>query len=308
LSTLLIKSGGAAGFVEWQRHFAELAPGLTTLFWDDARDADYALVWDPEPGRLATMPSLRCIFGAGAGVDGITRDPDWPRHIPLVRMTPAGAAQRMAEYVGWAALHLIRGGRRMALQQARAAWEDFEHPSAPDIRVGIMGLGVMGARVAQVLRAMGFPVMGWSRAAKGMPGIAEFHGNDGLAEMLTQTDMLICLLPATAATRRILSAPLLAQLPRGAMLINAARGWHQELPDILAALDSGQLSQAVLDVFDPEPLPADSRAWRHPNLTVTPHVASLPSRRERAAFVAQQIAVLESGGTPAPLYDPEHGY
>ncbi len=308
MSTLLIKSGGASGFAEWQHHFAELSPGLTTVFWDDARDADYALVWDPEPGRLAAMPSLRCIFGAGAGVDGITRDAGWPRHIPLVRMTPEGASQRMAEYVGWAALHLIRGGRRMALQQARAAWEDFDHPSAPDVRVGIMGLGVMGTRVAQVLRAMGFPVMGWSRSAKGMPGIEEFHGDAGLAAMLARTDMLICLLPATAATRRILNARLLAQLPRGAMLINAARGWHQELPDIMAALDSGQLSQAVLDVFDPEPLPADSPAWAHPKLTVTPHVASLPSRRERAAFVAQQIAVLESGGTPAPLYDAEHGY
>jgi len=308
LSTLIIKSGGAAGFAEWQRHFAELAPGLTTLFWDEARDADYALVWDPEPGRLGAMPSLRCIFGAGAGVDGITRDPNWPRHLPLVRMTPEGAAQRMAEYVGWAALHLIRGGRRMALQQAAAKWEDFDHPSAPDVRVGIMGLGVMGGRVAQVLGALGFQVMGWSRRPKGLPGVAEFTGDDGLAAMLAQSDMLICLLPATPATRRILNASLLAQLPRGAMLINAARGWHQDLPDILAALDSGQLSQAVLDVFDPEPLPADSPAWAHPALTITPHVASLPTRRERAAFVARQIAILEAGGQVGPLYDPEHGY
>jgi glyoxylate/hydroxypyruvate reductase len=308
MATLIIKSGGRAAFAEWQQHFADCAPGLRTVFWDDAQDADYALVWDPEPGRLAAMPGLRCVFGAGAGVDLIVRDPDWPRHLPLVRMTPTGAAQRMGEYVAWAALHLIRGGRRMALSQNDGRWEDFDHPSAPDVRVGLMGLGVMGTRAAGMLRALGFPVAGWSRAPKGIEGVQEFIGPDALPAFLARTDLLICLLPATQATRHILAAPLFAQLPRGAMLINAARGWHQKLDDVLAALDSGQLSAAVLDVFEPEPLPPDNPAWSHPRLTVTPHVASLPSRAERARFVAEQIAVLEGGGVPGPLYDAVRGY
>ncbi|MCX7931863.1 MAG: NAD(P)-binding domain-containing protein, partial [Rhodovarius sp.] len=236
------------------------------------------------------------------------RDPSWPVHVPLVRMTPPGAAQRMAEYVAWAALHLIRGGRRMALNQACGRWEDFDHPIAPETRVGLMGLGVMGAAAARALLALGFPVAGWTRRSKGLPGVEEFLGDQALPAFLARTDLLVCLLPATPETRHILSAPLLSALPRGAMLVNAARGWHQKIEDILAALDEGQLSGAVLDVFEPEPLPPDHPAWSHPRLTVTPHVASLPSRAERARFVAEQIALLEAGGTPGPLFDPARGY
>ena len=129
------------------------------------------------------MPQLRCIFGAGAGVDLITRDPDFPRHIPLVRMTPPGAAQRMGDYVCWAALHLLRQGRRMALAQARGEWEDFACASAPDIRVGIMGLGVMGARAAAMLQGLGFCVQGWSRSEKKLPGVADFVGDAGLGRL-----------------------------------------------------------------------------------------------------------------------------
>lgn len=306
----MVKSGGRAGYQEWAAHFAALAPAVTLRFWDDAapEEVDYAVVWDPEPGRLAAMPKLRCIFGAGAGVDLITRDPDFPRHIPLVRMTPAGAAQRMGDYVCWAALHLLRQGRRMALSQAKAAWEDFSCASAPDIRLGIMGLGVMGSRAAAMLQGLGFPVHGWSRSEKQLPGVTDFVGDAALADFLAVTDLLVCLLPDTQATAGILNAGLFAGLPRGAWLINAGRGKQQVLPDILAALDDGTLAGAVLDVFEPEPLAADSPAWGHPGLTITPHVASLPPRRERAAWVAQCIAGIEAGRWPDKLYNPELGY
>ncbi len=306
----MVKSGGRAGFEEWAAHFAEIAPALTVKFWEDAEptEVDYAVVWDPEPGRLAAMPKLRCIFGAGAGVDLIVRDPAFPAHVPLIRMTPPGAAQRMGDYVCWAALHLLRQGQRMALAQARAAWEEFSCASAPDVRVGIMGLGVMGARTAAMLQGLGFPVHGWSRSAKRLPGVTDYVGDAALDDFLAVTDLLVCLLPDTPATRGILAAPLFEKLPKGAMLINAGRGAQQVLPDVLAALEGGQLSGAVIDVFDPEPLAADNPAWAAEKLTVTPHVASLPPRRERAAWVAACIAGIEAGQWPEKIYNPELGY
>ncbi len=306
----MVKSGGRAGFEEWAEHFAEIAPALNVKFWDDVSpdEVDFAVVWDPEPGRLAAMPRLRCIFGAGAGVDLIVRDPDFPAHIPLIRMTPPGAAQRMGDYVCWAALHLLRAGRRMALSQSRAAWEEFSCASAPDISVGIMGLGVMGARTAAMLQGLGFPVHGWSRGAKQLPGVTDYVGDAALDDFLAATQLLVCLLPDTPATRGIIATPLLDKLPRGAMLINAGRGAQQNLPDVLAALDSGQLAGAVLDVFDPEPLAAANPAWGHEKLTITPHVASLPPRRERAAWVAQCIAGIEAGRWPEKIFNPELGY
>ena len=306
----MVKSGGRAGFEEWAAHFSEIAPALTVRYWDDAaaEDVDFAVVWDPEPGRLAAMPNLRCIFGAGAGVDLIVRDPDFPRNIPLVRMTPAGAAQRMGDYVCWAALHLLRQGRRMALAQARRAWEDFACASAPDIRVGIMGLGVMGARTAAMLQGLGFPVHGWSRSEKRLPGVTDFVGDAALEDFLGVTDLLVCLLPDTPATRGILDTALFEKLPAGAMLINAGRGAQQRLDDVLAALESGLLSGAVIDVFETEPLAPGHPAWAAEKLTITPHVASLPPRRERAAWVAACIAGIEAGRWPEKIYNPELGY
>jgi len=308
---LVIKSGGAAAFAEWRDAFAEAAPGLGVALWGEAgaAAADYALVWDPEPGRLAAMPRLRCVFGAGAGVELVTRDPAFPRHLPLIRMTPPEAAARMAEFVAWAALHLLLDGRRMARQQEARAWQEFPRRCAGQMRAGVMGLGVMGRRAAAALGGLGFPVAGWSRTPKRVEGVEGFAGEAGLGAFLARTDLLVALLPATEATRGLLAAPLLERLPRGAALVNAGRGMHQRLPDILAALDSGQLSGAVLDVFEEEPLPADSPAWSHPGLTVTPHVASSPSRAERARFVACQLARIERGEAPdAPLWNPELGY
>jgi glyoxylate/hydroxypyruvate reductase A len=310
---LLVKSGGEAALEEWQRHFSSLAPGIEVRWWDDATVAPervrYVLVWDPEPGRLARLPGLKVIFGSGAGVDGIVRDPDLPRGVPLVRMATPGAAQRMGEFVCWAALSLLRGGRRLAAAQAAGKWDYFEPEfTAPERMVGIMGLGHMGSRAAEMLCGLGFPVSGWSRTRKELPGVRSYAGEAELDAFLAQSDILVCLLPATPETQGIIATPLLAKLPRGAGLVNVGRGSHQVLPDILAALDSGQLSGAVLDVFEPEPLSADSPAWTHPKIIVTPHVASLPNRRERAGHVADCIARFERGEALPNVYDPDRGY
>ena len=309
----MVKSGGEEAVVEWREHFALFDPRLDVRWWDDpavaARDVRYALVWDPEPGRLRGYSGLRAVFSTGAGVDNVVRDPDWPRHLPLVRMGGECVAQRMAEFACWACLSLLRGGQRMALAQAQARWDSFEAPrTAREVRVGVMGLGNLGTAAAAMLGALGFRVAGWSRGRKALPGMECFDGPAGLDAFLARADVLVCLLPATAETRGILNGELLARLPRGAAVVNLGRGDHVVPRDLLSALDSGQLSGAVLDVFAVEPLPADNPLWRHPAVTVTPHVASVVPRRERARYVAEAIGGFEAGGPLPNLYDPTRGY
>ena len=310
---MVVKSGGPQAFVEWRDCFAALDPGLELVDWDTAlrrRDAiDYALVWDPEPGGLASMPRLRAIFGSGAGVDGILLDTQLPPGVPIVRMAIPEATQRMGEFCCWAALSLLKDARRMAIAQAAGEWDYFEAPYRADMRtVGIMGLGAMGARCAAMLQGIGFPVIGWSRTPKDVPGVASFAGADALPGFLARTDILVSLLPATPETRDIVRAETLAMLPPGAGYIGIGRGVQHRLDDILAALDSGRLAGTVLDVFEPEPLPTGHPLWAHPKAIVTPHVASLPSRMERAGFVARSIAGFDRGEPLPNLFDPARGY
>ena len=311
--TLLVNSGGEAAVAEWQAHFQEAAPHLDVRWWADPaitpEDVRYALVWEPDPGRLAAMPNLRLILSTAAGVDHITRDPTWPRHVPLVRMGGDETAQRMGEFVCLAALALLRDFRRVTLSQAARQWDYFENPRcAFDVRVGVMGLGNLGARAATMLAGLGFPVAGWSRTAKQIPGIDCYAGPAERDAFLARSDILVCLLPDTADTRGAICAETIAHLPPGAAVINVARGGHVVLPDLVAALDSGHLSGALLDVFDPEPVPPDHPVWDHPRITVTPHMASLASRRARAHYVADAIARFERGEALSNLYDPDRGY
>ncbi len=308
MALLLVKSGGPESIGAWRAAFADAMPELEVRFWDESvppEAVDYVLVWDPEPGRLATFPKLRIVFSSAAGVDNITRDPAWPRHLPLVRMGGDETAQRMGEFIALSCLSLLRDGRRMALAQARSEWDHFDVPfCAAQRRVGILGRGNLGNHAAQVLRAIGFPVTGWSRTRR--PD--GFAGPEELPAFLAQTDILVCLLPSTPETAGLIDARLLAQLPPGAGLVNAGRGSHVVLDDLRAALDSGHLSGAVLDVFETEPLPADTWVWSHEKVTVTPHIASLAARGERARYVAQAMRD-HAAGLPLPnLFDPIKGY
>ena len=298
---------------EWQAHFAQAAPGLALYWWDDpairVADVRYAFAWEPEPGRLAALPNLRLVLSPGAGVDHITRDPAWPAHLPLVRMGGPEPAQRMGEYVCLACLSLLRDWRRIGLAQAEARWEYFDAPrSAPEVTVGVMGLGNLGARAAAMLAGLGFAVAGWSRTAKSLPGVACFAGPAERDAFLRRSDILVCLLPDTPDTRGAIRAETIALLPPGAAVVNAARGPQVVLADLLAALDAGRLSGAVLDVFEEEPLPPAHPAWSHPRVTVTPHLASLASRAARARYVAEVIGRFERGETLPNLYEAGRGY
>ena len=310
---LLVKAEGAKVRRSWCELLTELRPGLVAQPYDApelrSEEVRYALAWEPEPGWLASLPNLRVIFSLGAGVDHITRDPSWPRDVPLVRMGGEETGQRMGEYIAWACLHLLRHGRDFALAQEARRWAyKVGEDTARDLTVGIMGLGTLGAAVAPMLRGLGYRVVGWSRSRKAVEGVESFAGEEELDAFLACSQVLVCLLPSTPETAGILDAGLLSRLPPGAALVNAARGAHLVVPDLLAALDSGHLSGAVLDVFDPEPLEPDSPLWAHPKVTVTPHVASVARRRERARFVAEAIAEFEAGRPLPNLYDPERGY
>ncbi len=313
MTVLLVKSGGAAALPEWQEHFAVAAPDLRVLGWDDPsvapEEVRYVFPWAPEPGRLASLPNLRLIVSPGAGVDHITKDPAWPAHLPLVRMGGEEPGQRMGEYVALACLSLLREWRRVSLSQAAAKWEDHQSGRcAPEVTVGVMGLGNLGARSATMLTGLGFRVVGWSRSRKDVPGVECFAGDGERDTFLARSDILVCLLPDTPDTRGAIRAETIAKLPPGAAVVNAARGPHVVLDDLLAALDAGRLSGAVLDVFDEEPLPPSHPVWAHPKVTVSPHLASMASRAARARYVADAIRRFEAGEALANLYDPVRGY
>jgi glyoxylate/hydroxypyruvate reductase A len=211
----------------------------------------------------------------------------------------------------WVLLNVLRFHRQdpeyRALQQ-RKEWHELSAPSTSERRIGILGIGELGSASARVLGSLGFPVMGWSRSAKTLPGAQTFHGADGLMAMAAKTDILICLLPLTPETRGVLNAKLLSALPRGAYVINGARGGHMVAEDMLAALDSGHIAGAALDVFEPEPLPPESPFWSHPKVFLTPHAASITIPSSVAPQVVENIHNMRAGRPLINLVDFSLGY
>ena len=310
---LLVKSGGENAVPEWRDVFAQLCPDLDVRWWDDPEvdpaAVRFVLVWQPQPGRLAGYTSLKVIFSSGAGVDHITDDPQLPRHIPIVRMGSAETLQTMGEYVCLAVLAIQRELKRALNAQAEARWDEFQGSrTAPQTRVGIMGLGNIGQTAARMLRGIGYPLAGWSRKRKSLENMTCFAGIEELDAFVRQTDVVVGLLPETPLTRGLLNASRLALLPRGAGIVNAGRGSLIVLSDLIAALDSGHLSSAVLDVFEDEPLKPEAAVWRHPRIIVTGHIAGFASRRARAEHVARGIAAYRRGDPLPNLFQPERGY
>lgn len=274
----------------------------------------YAVAWHPEPGSLADLPNLAAIFSAGAGVDHVFADTGLPPNVPIVRSVAADLTERMSEYVVWQVLDHHRKGPRYRRQQAGAVWnEDRMQPPARDVTVGIMGLGVLGLDAAGKLDMMGFRLAGWSRTRKKIDGIATYHGEDELEAFLKTSDIVVCLLPLTPATRGILSKPLFARMKRRgplgpAILINAGRGGLQNEADIVAALDNGWLGGVTLDVFQTEPLPEHSPLWAHPRVTITPHAAATSMPDALVPPMIAQMEAFERGGTLRNVVDRESGY
>jgi glyoxylate/hydroxypyruvate reductase A len=268
----------------------------------------YALVWKPPHGWLAGFPNLRAIFSLGAGVDALLDDPALPAAVPLTRMVDAGMGRQMAEYAAWGVMHFHRGMQRYANQQRACDWRPHPGTPARQFRVGLLGLGVLGEQAARLIAATGYPVAAWTRTPRQVPGIENFAGAAALPAFLARTQVLINFLPLTPDTRGMLDATLFAQLPRGAAVINLARGPHLVDADLLAALDADHLSGALLDVFHAEPLAPDHPFWQHPKIVVTPHIAAITMADEAASQVIDNVRRLERGEAPLHTVDRDRGY
>lgn len=299
----------AAHVGAWRDAFRAALPAARLHVWPDApAQVDYALVWKPPPACFAHVRIRHAIFNLGAGVDALLDVPTLPRDVPIVRLTDAGMAVQMAEYVTLAVLAAFREQRDAARQQRERRWVQRPRLAKRDFRVGLLGLGVLGTAVAEALRPLAFPLAGWSRTAKAIPGVATVTGADGLYAMLATTRVLVCLLPSTPATRGFLDARTLLRLPRGAHLVNAARGDLVVDEDLLALLDVGHLASATLDVFRDEPLPSAHRFWHHPRIVLTPHVSAVTLIDESVAQVAARIAAHARGERVEGIVDRTRGY
>jgi glyoxylate/hydroxypyruvate reductase len=274
----------------------------------DTDDIEVALAWKPKPGLLATFKNLKMIVSLGMGVDHLLSDGKLPPGVAITRIMDDGLVGQMSEYAIYWALRHHRDIDKYAASQRARTWKPEDFIDTIHRRIGVMGLGTIGQDTARKFAALGFPAAGWSRTPKTIDGVQAFHGADGLADFLARTDILVNVLPLTRDTRGILNASAFAALPKGAYLINMARGGHVVDDDLLAALASGHISGAALDVFNAEPLPADHAYWSHPKVHVTPHIAGATNPRTASPGVIENIKRLRSGQPLINTVDPKTGY
>lgn len=301
----------------WLEGLAQALPGAQlSLVPPDATDfsnlaqADYAVVWAPPQAFIDSQHHLKAIFNIGAGVDALMKL-RLPAGVPVVRLDDAGMAVQMADYVCHAVIRHFREFDGYEADMAERRWSYRKPRARSDFPVGVMGLGVLGARVAKALTVFDFPVHGWSRSAKPIDGVQGHSGDDGLDAFLKSCRVLVNLLPLTPQTENILNRQTLSKLQPSAYLINVARGGHLVEDDLLALLDSGQVAGATLDVFRTEPLPAEHPFWSRPELVLTPHTSARTLRSESIAQIAGKIRGLESGLPAAGLsglVNGNHGY
>ena len=283
-------------------------PNADVSLWEPgAAAADYAVVWKPPQQLLDEQTQLKALFNTGAGVDALLKL-KLPVSVPVIRLDDAGMSVQMAEYVCHAVIRHFREFDAYEADTHGGKWSFRKPRSRIDFPVGVLGLGVLGERVARAVAQFDFPVNGWSQSAKTIAGVRCFHGADQLDTFLAATRIVVCLLPLTPDTENLLNAQRLARLRPGGYVINVARGAHVVDADLLAALDSGQLAGATLDVFRVEPLPKGHPYWTHPKVIVTPHTSARTLRSESIAQIARKIAALECGEPIAGVVDVARGY
>ena len=308
-ATFLYKSDPVRGR-QWAEVFARKAPEIDFRIWPDIgapEDVRFLAAWVPPDDLARRFPRLEVLFSSGAGVDQFDFDA-LPPALPVVRMVEPGIVRGMVEYVTHAVLDLHRDMPQYRAQQQLAQWQALPVCPAAERRIGVLGLGSLGQAVLAQLAGFGFDLAGWSRSAHTLDGVECHAGPDALPGFLARTDILVCLLPLTDETRGFLNAEVFARLPRGAQLVHVGRGPHLVEADLLEALASGQLAHAVLDVTDPEPLPAAHPFWHHPRVRLTPHIASMTQPRSAAEVVIDNLRRFAAGEPMTGLVDRGRGY
>jgi glyoxylate/hydroxypyruvate reductase A len=307
--SFVYKSDPARGAV-WARYFAGHAPEVPFRLWPDVGDPTqvrYLAAWKLPPDLMKTFPYLEVLFCVGAGIDQLDLS-QVPESVPVVRMIEPGLTDGMVEFATLAVLAIHRDWPAYAVQQRERRWHALPVRTAASRRVGIMGMGVLGQAVAVKLRGFGFPCAGWNRTRRELDGVESFAGPESLPAFLGRTDILVCLLPLTEATRGILDRSVFEAMPRGSALVSLGRGGQLVQDDLLRALDEGRISAAVLDVADPEPLPPEHPFWTHPRIVVTPHIASETQPETSAAVVIDNIRRHQRGEPLVGLVDRRRGY
>lgn len=302
--------GNAGRGLAWQEAVTRALPQVSFSCWPDAAnlaEIRHVVAWTLPDEIIEALPNLEILFSVGAGIDQLDTA-RLPAHLRIVRMVEPGIIDTMADYVAMAALALHRDLPFHISEQRAGRWSWRDVAPAQQCRVGVMGLGELGRASLAKLAPLGFRLSGWSRSQYAIDGVDCFAGEAGLAPFLAKCDILVCLLPLTVETRHILSRTTFAMLPRGAKLVNAARGGHLVQNDLLEALDSGQLASAILDVTDPEPLPAGHRFYSHPAILLTPHVAGITRTDSAVVSLIENLGRLLRGETLVGEVDRCRGY
>lgn len=312
-ANIIIYAAGIAPEV-WPQVISEALPHASIRVWQegDHAPADYALVWKPPVEMLRGRHDLKAIFVLGAGVDAILQLGDaLPAQVPLIRVEDAGMGMQMAEYVCQSVLTYFRRLDEYSRLQAQQTWQVLKPNKKSEFSIGVLGLGALGQKIIQSLRHFGFPLYGWSRTPKELDGVQCYAGDAQLDAFLRASRVLVVILPLTEQTTDLLNYARLSQLPKGAYLINVARGAHVVDDDLLRLVQEQHIAGATLDVFRQEPLPLTHGFWQEPRISITPHISALTVREETAQQIAQKINAIEAGTAPSEItgvVDRQRGY
>lgn len=275
---------------------------------EDKSSVEFVLAWNYPHGLFREYPGVKTISSMGAGVDHLINDPLLPKHINIVRIVDPRLSQDMYEFALAVIMNRLRQLTHFRENQQRGIWKKKRYLRISDIRVGVMGTGAIGNHLAIRLHKAGFTVSGWGRTAGKPVPYKKYHGQEQLPVLLESSDILICLLPLTAATKDILNKDNLQLLPKNAWLVNLGRGEHVVDEDLIEMLDSGHMDGANLDVFREEPLPAGHPFWEHPKVLITPHLASLPFPESVAPQIIENYRRTKEDSPLLNIVDRELGY
>ncbi|GHA80768.1 2-hydroxyacid dehydrogenase [Pontibacter akesuensis] len=295
----------------WVKALKKNRPDVEIRIYPDdaqAEEVEFALAWNHPLGVFKAFPNLKCISSMGAGVDHILKDTELPKGVTVTKIVDTNLTQDMGEFILALALNHIRGLAAYKVQEQQQAWQPRPYKRIADVTVGVMGVGELGAHVASQLHKVGFNVCGWARTAKELEGVAVYVGEEELNSFLAASEILVCLLPLTKETANILNKGTLQQLPKGAFVINAARGEHVVDEDLVEMINNGHLAGASLDVFREEPLPQEHVFWKHPDINITPHMASKTDPETAVLQILDNYDRLQRGEPLQNIISLEKGY